>query len=360
MVTIESNPPGAGVYFDGKELGLQGNTPLRMRLAAGTHKLILELNGYVTIEQMIKVSQAQRFTFMLNPAPARLDVKAPATNDAASGGDLFIDGERRGTIPMTLDVPAGKHLVEAKKAGHAPFTQEVDVRAGELRPVWVSLQGGVVAPNGSLRVVCDAAGADVLLDGQLRGHAPLLIADLAPGDHLLVIRGGGPEGRVWRKTVHVVVGEIARVDATLTPVAPAAATVDFYPGRMKDAYRISSGTQACETPCKLTLAPGSTLIGVTGPRAFQQTIDVPAGPSRVEVEHWRLSNVIAGSILAAVGIGLIPAGSVVTYNGVTGYYIDETKQVAGGSVLLAVGVSSLIVGIQQLATIRHNRLVPTR
>ena len=139
FLTIETTPPGASVYLDGKEQGLLGTTPLRIRTPLGTHKLTLELSGFVTLEQGIRVTQAQRFSFALTPDVARLEVRAPVTDESAADGELFIDGIARGTVPATVEVQSGQRLIEVRKPGHAPFSQQIELRATEHKLLWVTL-----------------------------------------------------------------------------------------------------------------------------------------------------------------------------------------------------------------------------
>ena len=69
-VTINSSPPSATVFVDGKERGLQGyaSPSFKLRLTKGPHRLLLELSGYKPLEQLIDVQQTQQFTFTLERA----------------------------------------------------------------------------------------------------------------------------------------------------------------------------------------------------------------------------------------------------------------------------------------------------
>ena len=104
---------------DGRELGLRGysSPTTKIRLSRGPHRVLLELEGYKPVEQVIQVILPQKFTFTLERAPARLEVKSPGTNDTARGAELFIDGAPAGTVPVPVEVPSGRHLVEVRKPG---------------------------------------------------------------------------------------------------------------------------------------------------------------------------------------------------------------------------------------------------
>lgn len=48
------------------------------------------------------------------------------------GGEVFLNGVHQGISPMTLeDLPAGLHVIEVKTVHHAPFLQQVNVKAGD-------------------------------------------------------------------------------------------------------------------------------------------------------------------------------------------------------------------------------------
>jgi hypothetical protein len=162
-ITIESNPPGALVYVDGAVQGQSGPN-FKVRINKGQHKIRLELDGHKPVEQTVMITAAQRLAFNLEKAPARLDVKFLATNDSARGADIYVDGTPAGSVPQQIDIPPGRHLVEIKKPGHKVYTETVEVKAGETRPVWISLMAESRA--GTILIAADANDADVFVDGQ--------------------------------------------------------------------------------------------------------------------------------------------------------------------------------------------------
>jgi hypothetical protein len=72
--------------------------------------------------------------------------------------------------------------------------------------------------SGSLIVAVDVVGAEIRLDGQVVGAAPLQqpITGLAPGDHALAVSRPGFDPLL--RTVTIVAGETARVEADLSAV----------------------------------------------------------------------------------------------------------------------------------------------
>jgi hypothetical protein len=69
------------------------------------------------------------------------------------GSEVFMNGVHQGIAPMTLEgLPAGRHVVEVKTVHHAPFLQQVELRAGEntsvnARLTRTGLAGGEDGPG---------------------------------------------------------------------------------------------------------------------------------------------------------------------------------------------------------------------
>ena len=85
-----------------------------------------------------------------------LDVRATSSNDAATGAQLFVDGAPVGTVPARVEVPAGKHRIEVKKAGYNDFADTADVAEGDQRQMVIDLQQAV--KKGALLVTTRSAG----------------------------------------------------------------------------------------------------------------------------------------------------------------------------------------------------------
>jgi hypothetical protein len=161
----------------------------------------------------VTVSRSQAFVFTLErqARPAVLDVRASSSNDSATGGQLSIDGAAVGTVPARVEVAAGHHLVEVKKAGFNDYRDSADVREGEQRTMVVELMSQV--KKGSILVTADVSGADVYVDGQKRDAAPTLIGDLPEGQHTVEVRKDPIAP--WKQVVTVVGNQQLKVEAQL-------------------------------------------------------------------------------------------------------------------------------------------------
>jgi len=65
---------------------------------------------------------------------------AVSFNANPANAEVYVDGEFRGTAPVTLQLPAGTHEVEFKLAGFTTWSRELTVVAGDDTRVTATLQ----------------------------------------------------------------------------------------------------------------------------------------------------------------------------------------------------------------------------
>jgi hypothetical protein len=118
-------------------------------------------------------------------------IDAPGTVSIASdpaGAEVWLDGEGTGQhTPAEIEIAAGKHGIELKLKGHVDWTHELDIAPGRevvLEPSLKPLPATVV-------VRTEPAGAQVEVDGNDRGAAPVTVEGLAPGKHAISARMPG-------------------------------------------------------------------------------------------------------------------------------------------------------------------------
>jgi formylglycine-generating enzyme required for sulfatase activity len=162
-VSVESEPSGASVSVGGQ---VRGVTPLKFQLAAGNHKVELQLAGFKPWDTDVQV----RATEPLALGPIRLglpDAKLSLRSEPA-GASVAVGGVYRGTTPLQLELrPEIAHSIVFTRGGYSPSTQTVSLKPGEQRALAVTL-GGVY---GDVTVRADPADAELFVDGQSRGRA---------------------------------------------------------------------------------------------------------------------------------------------------------------------------------------------
>jgi hypothetical protein len=155
-----------------------------------------------------------------SPEPGKLFV-----DSRPAGARVVIDGQARGVTPLRLTLSPGVHAMTLSTASDQKSDQHVV-------PLTITSGGDVsqyfeLAPTapavpvvGKLSVTSDPAGARVQVDGRAPGTAPLVIADLTPGEHTVLVSA---EGTSIQQKVSVEAGGATSVIVSLpAPSGPAA------------------------------------------------------------------------------------------------------------------------------------------
>jgi PEGA domain len=130
----------------------------------------------------------------------RLSAAVPQTGQLVvlsqpAGGDVIVDGQRRGVTPLTLSLMPGPHALQLNRAD-VSRSIPVTIKAGAETTHFVDLDTRPVPEAGQLVVSSEPPGARVSIDGQERGVTPVTLADIAAGEHSVVIQGAsGPVQR---------------------------------------------------------------------------------------------------------------------------------------------------------------------
>ncbi len=205
VVRVTSEPEGAAVYVDAA-IERAGNTPHNLRLAAGEHRLRLVLEGHTTEVRTINVTRARHtFSFRLTEL-GRLEVRA--ANESARGATVRVDGEALATVPANERLEPGRHQLTVEREGYEPFSQWIELTAGQTFAITVTLTAN--APEqGTILVSGDVSGAEVIVDNRPRGATPAII-EVDPGEHTVEVRAEGFQP--YREVVTVEPGSRVTVE----------------------------------------------------------------------------------------------------------------------------------------------------
>ncbi len=187
QLVVYSSTPGARAAVNGGE---PEKIPLAVEVEPGTHKVLVEADGYFSreVDGVAVEGRLVPIEVPLREKPARLTVKAPA------GAELEIDGQRIGQMPLAgpLELRAGAHFVALSRRGNRPFSREVSLGRGEsatlatdLEPTaqrraawWVWGGAGVLAVAGlASTIVAWSAAADAEELEDLRDMGQTLAPD---------------------------------------------------------------------------------------------------------------------------------------------------------------------------------------
>jgi PEGA domain-containing protein len=196
------------------------------------------------------------------------------------GVAVFIDGVARGNTPARVSVDAGSHIIELRGRG-VPRVIPVTVTAGAEASQYLELPETPSA--GSLLVQSDPAGARVSVDGVDHGVAPVSVADLAPGEHEVVLVADG--GTPVKQRVVIQAGVTSSV---LAPVSTAT-------------QGPVSGWLSLKAPVAIEVRENGRLIGTTE----ADRIMMAAGRHEIELVNETLGYRVTRAIQ-------VPAGKVMT------------------------------------------------
>ncbi len=217
-VRIDSAPQQAAIYLDDEKYGIVGYTPWTGSLQSGDWKLIIKKDGYEDATRVVSVKRTRRTqeTFMplvKQEQPAVLEVRADADKNAFNA-QVWVDGQLQGSIPVTIKLGDGRHLVEIKKEGFENFSQWVEMKEGERVNVNPMLRAIKVKEVGAILVNSDVNDAEVYLDGNVQaGKTPTVLPNILAGPHVIEVRKA--PALPWRQTVQVEANKTVKVTAEL-------------------------------------------------------------------------------------------------------------------------------------------------
>jgi hypothetical protein len=197
VVQVNSRPPGAWISVDGEAFTLR--TPAAIEVPPGDHTIGLSFTEFGSASFPVRGRKGDRVPLDATLWGA-LDVVSPSEIGVIS---VSVDGVPRGLAPLRVDsLNPGVHEVRFSGLNIASWGQTVDIRVGETREI---LARAVQSPSsGVLQVeatLTDAsgtqplAGAQVWIDGELRGVTPLTL-DLPRGPHSVRLVHKGQEAPI--------------------------------------------------------------------------------------------------------------------------------------------------------------------
>ncbi len=241
-VYIEVEPLTAEIELDG---GLHFKIGPRYLLRSGEYGLRLSNEGYhdSVIVLVVDEEASQTRQLVMNPLPGRISVSASGLN----GARVSIGGADIGNTPITdAAIEAGDYKLVVSLDRYREFSRMISVAGREveqnfeieLEPAWAEVS-----------LTSEPPGAEVLVDGELAGHTPL-VAEILEGNRSLTLRL--PRHKVWQDQLGIIAGESLRLPAvTLEP----ADGLVFIQSNPSGASVTVGGEFKGLTPLQVTLPP---------------------------------------------------------------------------------------------------------
>lgn len=203
LLRVDSDPPGATVFLERKDLGGRGETPLLLAVSPGRKKVIVELKGHKAVSSKVEAVRGREVEVQVPLALIVGTLRVRSRPSAAVYVDRVVGDNNRPaalSTPTTLRLAPGRHSLEFEEPGYRTLRTDVVVRANREAPIDVALEERP-PPSGTVVLASDTPGALVAVDGVESGFTPAVLR-LVEGRHDVEVRGEG--FRPWRRSIDVV------------------------------------------------------------------------------------------------------------------------------------------------------------
>lgn len=190
VLSIESEPSGATIYFGEKAKGKVGVTPWSGNME-GEILVIGEKEGYKSVESRIAPDPNRVTVLKLAMSEKSFFGRVEITSNVP-GADVYADDRSVGAIgktPLKTEFKPGKHKIWVTAEGYDEIEKEIDVIAGETAEISVTLSG---APVGYVYVRGqEIESAAIYADGKLLCERGPCRKPLSQGWHRITVARDG-------------------------------------------------------------------------------------------------------------------------------------------------------------------------
>jgi hypothetical protein len=297
------------------------------------------LVGIVVVLGVMLLVGAPASSFLPRPAVTAI-APAPANGvlsiqSSPSDAKVTIDGVEHGRTPLQASVTPGQHTIVIESGG-ASRTLTAAVAANAVTAQYIELLQ--TPQTGTLSIHSEPSGARVTVNGKPAGQAPVVLSDIAPGDHEVLVES---EYGALKQTVAVAPGAHASL------VVPLSATGSP-----------PTGWIAVTSPVELQIREGGHVIGASQ----NGRILVKAGRHDLELANDALGFSLTRTVQVQAGktaaITATPPQGALSVNAtpwaevwVDGNRIGETPV---GNLPLPIGVHEIVFRHPQLGERRQS------
>ncbi|MCA9567014.1 MAG: TonB-dependent receptor [Myxococcales bacterium] len=188
LVDLKSDPPGATVFLNEKDLGAVATTPATIAVPPGQYRVIFEMDGHrsVTSDKRSFKELAKRHTFEAD-LPA---ITGKVVIEGGEGATAHLGSEtatKSCDLPCELELPTGQQILYLLRPGYRSQPALVNVVEGEP----VTVRAALVQISGSVVVDATERGALIEIDGEPVGYTPAVLLDVPVGEHELRVSKPG-------------------------------------------------------------------------------------------------------------------------------------------------------------------------
>ena len=189
-----------------------------------------------------------------------------------SGADVYLDAEKKGKTPLTIDAPSGKHLLTITSQGYAPLTEEVNIQAYQTS----ALSRNLAPQIGTLSVKTTPDKANIYLDGKFIGQSPIKVPSVLAGEHK--VRAELKDYSPTEKSAEITHQQATEVSLDLSGL-PGKILVTSVP---EGADVRINGESKGQTTFSGSLAPGKHTIEVSKDGFEPSTQEVTLSPNQAQ------------------------------------------------------------------------------
>ncbi|HEY5955642.1 MAG TPA: PEGA domain-containing protein [Polyangiaceae bacterium] len=255
ILVVKSEPAGATIYVDRRDLGPRGVTPRRLAVKPGHYHVVAELPGHhpasIDTGELILGSSSEvtlRLAPILGSVEIQGDPGAVVYADVAHSSNYCI-------IPCKLALPLGMHQLYIEQTARIGQQVSVDVASSET----IRIAPRLVHETGSIVVSTDEPNAMVEVDGSPKGFTPMVVA-LPVGPHQLKVTLEGY--RTISQPIEISSGRERRLNLEL-----------IRSERVEGASRRAESVE--ETPSSVSLVPRAELNAFAYPTLYEALRGLP-------------------------------------------------------------------------------------
>jgi outer membrane receptor protein involved in Fe transport len=217
LIQVSSNPPGATIFVNRRDLGALGTTPRRLALAPGKATVLLDLPGYRSVAVPVELAKgAER---QIAPALERIygGVVFRGLPPGATVRENATDGPLVDVGTSATRLVPGRHVFLISAPDHVPARVAIDVPPDATTTLDVPL-APLPSPRGAVVVRANLDGALVRIDGREMGFSPAVIEGVPAGERLVEVEHEGRE--TFRARVVVETGRRTYLEVKLRREQP--------------------------------------------------------------------------------------------------------------------------------------------
>ncbi len=217
-IQVSSEPGGAGVYIDGVYAGITnlvvGN------IAPGRHEVRVTRAGNDDYVEWVSVQNKVTTSVQVSLKPVSITSGGfVVVTTEPPGASVYLDNTFFGMTetgrPLEIsNVTPGSHRIYVSSKNYEDFEAITVVSAGNITPVTVRMNPSPMPQAcGVIILNSDPAGADIIIDGQLKGTTPATIETICTGNHTYSLQLEGYE--TYRSSFDLIPGQVLQMNTAL-------------------------------------------------------------------------------------------------------------------------------------------------